>query len=274
MMKAAIALAFATVLVGNAGAQSLPKALALPKGAVLAVSVEETNTDAFLGQTQQVTGMVAYDEAVESAGERLRVVRTLRSQSGEFAGDPTDWVARAAKLSFVADARMSPLMIEDYPALVTAIFETGPLAGASELDRSEAGLAPSRRRLFDQWSPEMAAKGLMSAQLLLAEPQGQALAMGRPQTQPGANGAPRTLVFTGLDAQGRAKVTLDAHQEGRIGPGGTLVVNVHCDYLVDMTSGLALQATCLSDRDLTAPDNMSRKTTMRLVMSQALTNRP
>ena len=273
-MKAAIALVLATVLAGNAEAQTLPRALTLPKGAVLVLSVEETNTDVFAGQTQRVTGTVGYTETVESAGERLHVVRTLRDQSGEFAGDPSDWVARAAKVGFWTDARMTPQAIDDYPALVTAIFETGPLAGASEEDRATAGLSPSRRRIFERLSPEQAAQGLLQAQTLLAGPQAKGLTVGQKQVQQLPNGGTWTQAFTGLDAQGLGKVTFDVRQEGRMGPDALLVATVHCDYLVDMTTGLTRQATCLTDRDLKAPDNMSRKTTQRLVMSQGLATKP
>ena len=275
-MKVASRVALAALAVLSAtpvGAQSLPAALKLPRGAIIAFKAEETNEDDFAGRHQRSVGAVEYREALTPAQNMIWVERTLRTQTGTFAGDPADLFARVPKVTYLAGARLHPLLVKDYPQIVAAIFETGPLAGASEDERAEAGLSPSRRRLFERLTPDQAAASLMLAQVLIAEPQGRALALGKPFVFPPElnRSGVRTLVFKEIDkATGLARVVLDDTLSGPAGPGASMTVSTHCDYGVDMVTGLAVEASCALGRDLVAPDGMSRKTVQQFTVSQAI----
>lgn len=275
--------------------------LNLPDKAAIRQVIHKTTQIRLNDQTETATFSGEYISRFTADKDGYRVTKTTVSSNLTLEGDVTDEksddmqklsaaLTDVGVITYVADANLTPLRIDDWPRLRRAIKQSMRKAGLMKQKQEAAFDA-----LYERISPEVASELFLPEDGLLAIPRNLGLSLENPyvlesKIEPPFGGEAlrtrETLKLTRWDEAGqKAYITyqsgpakadleayaaaiqpeldtaarLDAEQYGwayRPVTEVQLDISTRCNYEMSLQTGLVLRAACLSIRDIRVGDQI------------------
>jgi|GEM_PF-2432198 len=283
----------------EAGYYQIP--LDLPAGAAIRQVIHKTTQIRHNDQTETATFDGEYISRFAPVTDGYRVTKTTVASNLTFEGDISDEkkadmqklsaaLADVGEITYLADANLTPLRLDDWPRLRRALKQSMRKAGLMKQKQEAAFDA-----LYERLSPEAASELFLPEDGLLAIPRHLGLRLEQPYMLESKIAPPfggeliptrETLKLTRWDEAGKkAYITyqsgpdpadlaayataiqpeldkaarLDAEQYGLPYSPVTDVqieISTSCNYEMSLTTGLVLRAACLSIRDLRLGDRI------------------